>query len=99
MEATEAELQAWVKARLAIFKMPVAIRFVKETLPRNANGEILKKDLKGLFEHRVGVGLRLAFKQPPFSSYQPIMEPFARTAKRSTGWRDFSLTAGSCSIY
>jgi len=55
MEATEAELQAWVKARLAIFKTPVAIRFVKGTLPRNANGKILKKDLKGVFEDRVGV--------------------------------------------
>ncbi|MEZ0242029.1 MAG: class I adenylate-forming enzyme family protein, partial [Sphingomonas sp.] len=48
-EATEAELQDWVKARLAGFKVPVAVRFVKETLPRNANGKILKKDLKGLF--------------------------------------------------
>ncbi len=55
MAATEAELQAWVKERLAIFKTPVAIRFVAETLPRNANGKILKKDLKVLFEDRVGV--------------------------------------------
>lgn len=38
METTEAELQAWGKARLAIFKTLVAIRFVKETLPRNGNG-------------------------------------------------------------
>jgi acyl-CoA synthetase (AMP-forming)/AMP-acid ligase II len=52
--ATEAELQAWVRERLAAFKTPVAIRFVHETLPRNANGKILKKDLKGLFEDRVG---------------------------------------------
>ena len=52
-EATEAELQAWVRERLAIFKTPVAIRFVHETLPRNANGKILKKDLKVLFEDRV----------------------------------------------
>lgn len=50
--ATEAELQAWVRERLAAFKAPVAIRFVHETLPRNANGKILKKDLKGLFEDR-----------------------------------------------
>jgi long-chain acyl-CoA synthetase len=50
--ATEAELQAWVRERLAVFKTPVAIRFVHETLPRNANGKILKKDLKGLFEDR-----------------------------------------------
>jgi len=45
-------LQAWVRERLAAFKVPVAIRFVHETLPRNANGKILKKDLKGLFEDR-----------------------------------------------
>lgn len=50
--ATEAELQAWVRARLAAFKVPVAIRFVPETLPRNANGKILKKDLKALFADR-----------------------------------------------
>lgn len=51
-QAGEAELQAWVRARLAAFKVPVAIRFVAETLPRNANGKILKRDLKGLFEDR-----------------------------------------------
>lgn len=48
-EASEAELQAWVRERLAAFKVPVAIRFVKETLPRNANGKILKSELKALF--------------------------------------------------
>ncbi len=53
--ATEAELQAWVRERLAGFKVPVAIRFVEATLPRNANGKILKKDLRALFEERVGV--------------------------------------------
>ncbi len=55
MQASEAELQAWVRGRLAIFKTPVAVRFVADTLPRNANGKILKKDLKVLFEDRVGV--------------------------------------------
>ncbi len=49
MQATEAELQQWVRDRLAAFKTPVAIRFVKDVLPRNANGKILKKDLKLLF--------------------------------------------------
>ncbi len=48
--ATEAELQAWVRQRLAGFKVPVAIRFVDGVLPRNANGKILKKDLKSMFE-------------------------------------------------
>ena len=47
--ATEAELQDWVRARLAGFKVPVAVRFVKETLPRNANGKILKGELRALF--------------------------------------------------
>ena len=51
--ATEGELQAWVRERLAAFKAPVAVRFVHETLPRNANGKILKKDLKALFADRI----------------------------------------------
>jgi acyl-CoA synthetase (AMP-forming)/AMP-acid ligase II len=53
MAATEAELQGWVRERLAAFKVPVVIRFAEETLPRNANGKIMKKDLKGLFADRV----------------------------------------------
>tara|TARA_R110000787_G_scaffold3020_4_gene11809 strand:- start:59374 stop:61116 length:1743 start_codon:yes stop_codon:yes gene_type:complete len=48
-QATEAELQAWVRERLANFKVPVKILFRTESLPRNANGKILKKDLKSLF--------------------------------------------------
>jgi acyl-CoA synthetase (AMP-forming)/AMP-acid ligase II len=53
MTATEAELQGWVRERLAAFKVPVVIRFAEETLPRNANGKILKKDLKVLFADRM----------------------------------------------
>jgi acyl-CoA synthetase (AMP-forming)/AMP-acid ligase II len=48
-QASERELQDWVAARLAAFKVPVRILFMAETLPRNANGKILKKDLKALF--------------------------------------------------
>ena len=51
--ATEAELQAWVRQHLAAFKVPVAIRFSTDTLPRNANGKILKRELKSFFEDRV----------------------------------------------
>lgn len=47
--ATEAELQSWVRERLAAFKVPVRIVFCEDTLPRNANGKILKKDLAVLF--------------------------------------------------
>ena len=47
--ASEAELQEWVAARLAKFKVPVRIAFSEETLPRNANGKILKKDLASFF--------------------------------------------------
>ncbi|MGP1283236.1 MAG: class I adenylate-forming enzyme family protein [Parasphingopyxis sp.] len=46
---SEAELQAWVAERLAKFKVPVKIVFVEDTLPRNANGKILKKDLPNLY--------------------------------------------------
>ena len=53
IDASEAELQAWVRQHLAAFKVPVAIRFVPDTLPRNANGKILKRELKALFEDRV----------------------------------------------
>ena len=43
-------MQGWVRERLAAFKVPVRILFLPETLPRNANGKILKKDLKALFD-------------------------------------------------
>ena len=49
--ADEAELQQWVAERLAKFKVPVRIAFCAETLPRNANGKILKKDLLALFQN------------------------------------------------
>ncbi|MBN2972138.1 acyl--CoA ligase [Roseomonas aeriglobus] len=48
-EASEAELQDFVRQRLAAFKVPVAIRFSDTVLPRNANGKILKGELKALF--------------------------------------------------
>jgi long-chain acyl-CoA synthetase len=48
-EATEAELRAHVAERLAAFKVPVEVKFWKETLPRNPNGKILKNELKKLF--------------------------------------------------
>ena len=48
--ATEAELRAFVADRLAAFKVPVKVVFWHETLPRNANGKILKKDLLALFQ-------------------------------------------------
>ena len=47
--ASEDELREWVAARLARFKVPVRIVFTSETLPRNANGKILKRDLASLF--------------------------------------------------
>lgn len=43
---TEAELRGFVASRLAAFKVPVKIVFWPETLPRNANGKIVKSELK-----------------------------------------------------
>lgn len=50
--ADEAELRQWVRDRLAAFKTPVEVRFWPEPLPRNANGKILKTELKTVFEAR-----------------------------------------------
>ena len=47
--ATEAELKAHVGARLAAFKVPVRVLFSAAVLPRNANGKILKAELRALF--------------------------------------------------
>ena len=51
-EATEQELRAHVAEHLAAFKVPIAVKFWHETLPRNPNGKILKNELKKLFEDR-----------------------------------------------
>ncbi|MGF3026329.1 class I adenylate-forming enzyme family protein [Methylobacterium aquaticum] len=48
-DATEAELRAFVAARLAAFKVPVRVLLHDEILPRNPNGKILKSALKTLF--------------------------------------------------
>jgi long-chain acyl-CoA synthetase len=48
--ADEQELRAFVAQRLAAFKVPVKVVFWHETLPRNANGKILKSELKKVFE-------------------------------------------------
>ncbi|KQM56982.1 MULTISPECIES: class I adenylate-forming enzyme family protein [unclassified Sphingomonas] len=47
--ASEAELQDFVRARLAGFKVPVTVRFSDTVLPRNANGKILKDELRAMF--------------------------------------------------
>lgn len=48
-QASEEELRHHVAQKLAAFKVPVKIVFMPETLPRNANGKIMKRDLKSLF--------------------------------------------------
>jgi long-chain acyl-CoA synthetase len=47
--ATEQELRQFVAQKLAAFKVPVKVAFWHETLPRNANGKIMKKDLRAAF--------------------------------------------------
>ncbi|MEI9986392.1 MAG: hypothetical protein WDN69_26390 [Aliidongia sp.] len=48
--ATEAELRGFVAERLAAFKVPVKVIFWPDTLPRNANGKILKNEVKKAFQ-------------------------------------------------
>lgn len=42
----EAELQGHVRAQLAAFKVPIKVEIRNEPLPRNANGKILKTQLR-----------------------------------------------------
>ncbi|HYG25901.1 MAG TPA: class I adenylate-forming enzyme family protein [Caulobacteraceae bacterium] len=49
-KASEQELRAHVADHLAAFKVPVRIVFWHETLPRNANGKIMKNELKKVFD-------------------------------------------------
>ena len=49
MHTTEEELRQFVAGKLAAFKVPVKVVFWPETLPRNANGKILKTELKKIF--------------------------------------------------
>ena len=44
--ATEAELQDFVRTRLAAFKVPVRIWFYDRELPRNPAGKVLKRNLR-----------------------------------------------------
>ncbi len=50
MKATSEELRHHVAQKLAAFKVPVEVLFWPETLPRNANGKIVKKELKKQIE-------------------------------------------------
>ena len=50
--ATEDELRHHVASHLASFKVPVEIQFLSEPLPRNANGKILKNELRERFTAR-----------------------------------------------
>ena len=52
MHATEDEIRAHVSGLIAPFKVPVEIQFQDEPLPRNANGKILKPELRGRFSPR-----------------------------------------------
>jgi long-chain acyl-CoA synthetase len=45
----EEEIKAFLRAKLAPFKIPVKVLFHAGTLPRNANGKILKNELKKQF--------------------------------------------------
>ncbi|HWA01004.1 MAG TPA: class I adenylate-forming enzyme family protein [Caulobacterales bacterium] len=48
--ATTEQIRHHVAQKLAAFKVPVDVIFWPETLPRNANGKIVKKELKAMVE-------------------------------------------------
>jgi long-chain acyl-CoA synthetase len=52
MNATQDELRAFVAQRIAGFKVPVEIQIQRDPLPRNANGKIMKNELRNRFTAR-----------------------------------------------
>lgn len=52
MGATVDELRRFVASKIAAFKVPVEIQIQREPLPRNANGKIMKNDLRARFTPR-----------------------------------------------
>jgi long-chain acyl-CoA synthetase len=52
MDATVDELRRFVAGKLAAFKVPVEIQIQRDPLPRNANGKIMKGDLRARFSPR-----------------------------------------------
>ena len=48
--ALEEALRFHLAARIAAFKLPARITFTSAPLPRNANGKMLKSELKAMFE-------------------------------------------------
>ena len=50
MDASESALREFVRGRIAAYKVPVRIVMLRETLPRNANGKIVKQALRSLFD-------------------------------------------------
>jgi long-chain acyl-CoA synthetase len=53
--AGEDELRGFVAERLAAFKVPVRVLIRREPLPRNANGKVLKGELRRLFAPEAAV--------------------------------------------
>ena len=49
-DASEEEIRSFVANKIAAFKVPVRVAISHETLPRNANGKIMKSQLRGHLE-------------------------------------------------
>jgi steroid-24-oyl-CoA synthetase len=57
-DASEDELRAHVRDRLAAFKTPVRVLLTREPLPRNPSGKILKRELRHLFAESISLSER-----------------------------------------
>jgi long-chain acyl-CoA synthetase len=53
MDVTADELRRFTARKIAAFKVPVDIQIQREPLPRNANGKIMKSELRTRFAPRV----------------------------------------------
>jgi acyl-coenzyme A synthetase/AMP-(fatty) acid ligase len=45
-------LRAWCAERLSDYKVPETIALISEPLPRNANGKVMKRQLRDALAHK-----------------------------------------------
>jgi acyl-CoA synthetase (AMP-forming)/AMP-acid ligase II len=65
------KVKAHCRRRLPMFKLPEEVIFL-EAMPHNGSGKILKRELKGILEHRPSEGIRHQERPRPTRSLQQV---------------------------
>ena len=99
--AMDDDLRRHVGSKLAAFKVPAKIKFLTEPLPRNANGKILKSQLREMFEETPSDGQETGSADSTGNNAAIRMTGrlFSPSSARNSGvicdaWREFGPAAG-----